>query len=214
MKNRRSGFTMIEMLVVVSLIIAMSTLAVGAFGAFLASKKIRLATRTVSNALRTARQYAVSNRLPCMVEFVDVDQDQDGDNDDDRDYLVITPFVAVVDPNTGELTYVLSIGPPLFRKDLPKKIRYTQIPPSLYADGTPVSIQINQRLNDGSYEKRELITAFFFLPNGSARAATLPATDPLPDNTIAMEDTSSKEESRVYCYPVTGYTREFYDENN
>jgi prepilin-type N-terminal cleavage/methylation domain-containing protein len=218
MRRNRSGFTMIEMLVVVSLIIAMSTLAMGAFGAFLASKKIRLSTQIVSNALRTARQFAVSNRLPCMVEFIDADLNQAPGTDQERDQVVITPFEAVVDPQTGELTYVLTVGPPLFRKYLSRKVHFLQIPPTIHSDGTPVSVAINHRLADGTFEKRQFISAMIFLPSGGMRTATYPSTSTVPatsgnvDNTIQLEDTVSQERSRVYCYPLTGYTRAFYDE--
>ena len=55
MRNNRTGFTLMELLIVIALIIAIMTLTIGAFSQFLASKMIQLSGRTITNSYRAAR---------------------------------------------------------------------------------------------------------------------------------------------------------------
>jgi Tfp pilus assembly protein FimT len=67
---RRRGFTLLELLVVIFIMMLMATMAVVSFRHYLDTERIKLAGGTVDSAIRLARQYAMSKRTQCMVEFV------------------------------------------------------------------------------------------------------------------------------------------------
>lgn len=64
------GFTMLELLVVIFIMLAMSALAVATFRHFLDTERIKLAGGAVDSSIRMARQYAMSKRTKVMVEFI------------------------------------------------------------------------------------------------------------------------------------------------
>lgn len=210
MRRDRSGFTLLELLVVIALIVAMTTMAIGAFGAFLSSKQIQLAGRTVTNACGAARQFAVSNRLPCLVQLVDADVD--GDPDTVKDALLVIPFDAVLNRQTGELQHVVSVDPPIFRKELPGKVEFFVLTPPL---NSVVSDKFRWHLdanNDDDWDPLPAtVRGFIFYPDGTSWTVK---QDPTvgPDNTIILWDPVSHEKAKIYCHPVTGYTKEIYDE--
>jgi prepilin-type N-terminal cleavage/methylation domain-containing protein len=68
--HRRRGFTLLELMVVIFIMLLMATLAIASIRQFLETERIRLAGGTVDSAVRMARQYAMSKRTQCMVEFV------------------------------------------------------------------------------------------------------------------------------------------------
>jgi Tfp pilus assembly protein FimT len=70
-RNRAKGFTILELLVVIFIMLAMAGIAVAAFGKFLDTERIKLAGGQVAGAIRMARQYAMSKRCKVMVEFVE-----------------------------------------------------------------------------------------------------------------------------------------------
>jgi prepilin-type N-terminal cleavage/methylation domain-containing protein len=67
------GFTILELLVVIFIMLAMTGIAVAAFRQFLDTERIKLAGGQVVGAIRMARQYAMSKRTKVMVEFVSPD---------------------------------------------------------------------------------------------------------------------------------------------
>lgn len=215
MRAKRRGFTLLELMVVIALIIAMLTMAMGAFAAFLTNKQIKLAGRTLTNAYRAARQFSVSNRLPCLVLFLDAGPTPTpapaplsslvGNITIDRDAILVIGFESVLNTQTGQLDFLLSTGPPLFRKDLPGKIEFNKMPPN-FVTGDKVFIH-----NPPANVELTGVSGFIFYPDGSSYAKAPTGADP-PKNTVILLDPVTQEEARVYCYPVTGYTREFYDE--
>ncbi len=66
----RGGFTILELLVVIFIMMAMTGIAVAAFKQFLDTERIKLAGGQVVSALRMGRQYAMSRRTKVMVEFI------------------------------------------------------------------------------------------------------------------------------------------------
>jgi Tfp pilus assembly protein FimT len=66
-----AGFTILELLVVIFIMLAMTGIAVAAFRKFLDIERIRLAGGQVVSSLSLARQYAMSKRSKVMVEFVE-----------------------------------------------------------------------------------------------------------------------------------------------
>ena len=65
----RRGFTMLELLVVIFIMLAMSALAVATFRQFLDTERIKLAGGAVDSAIRMGRQYGMSKRTQVMIEF-------------------------------------------------------------------------------------------------------------------------------------------------
>jgi Tfp pilus assembly protein FimT len=68
-RRLEGGFTILELLVVIFIMLAMTGIAVAAFRQFLDTERIKLAGGQVVSALRMARQYAMSKRGRVMVEF-------------------------------------------------------------------------------------------------------------------------------------------------
>ncbi|HOX06694.1 MAG TPA: PA14 domain-containing protein [Planctomycetota bacterium] len=64
------GFTLLELMVVMFIMLLIAGLAVASMRQFLETERIRLAGGTVDSAIRMARQYAMSKRNQCMVEFI------------------------------------------------------------------------------------------------------------------------------------------------
>ncbi len=87
--SRRGGYTLIEMLVVISIIVALATLGLAAFAAYTTKRGFRTAVESVAGKFRMARQLAISNRQPVFVEVVDVDKDTDPSNDNSADGIII-----------------------------------------------------------------------------------------------------------------------------
>ena len=208
MRSSRAGFTLVEMMVVLALIIAMTSMAVGAFGAFLSSKQVQLGTKLIGNAYRTGRQYAISNRVPCLVEFVAPDL-PNAPLGSDRNLVRIIPFMTVIIPETGELKHQKSTTS-VHEKQLPGKLEFKRVP--FEQDGVLVDIAPDP---PGSPPEFEDLWGIIFLPDGSASETQGSVTDTgattaPPLNTVDVYDPISKEKARVYVFPATGYTREFY----
>lgn len=213
MRSSRAGFTLVEMMVVLALIIAMTSMAVGAFGAFLSSKQVQLGTKLIGNAYRTGRQYAISNRVPCLVEFVAPDL-PNAPLGSDRNLVRIIPFMTVIIPATGELRHQKSTTS-VHEKQLPGKLEFKRVPfeQANASAKEGVLVEIDSTLTPP--EKYEDLWGIIFLPDGSASETQGSVTDTgattaPPLNTVDVYDPISKEKARVYVFPATGYTREFY----
>ena len=229
-RSSRAGFTLVEMLVVIALIVAMTSMAVGAYGSFLSSKQVQLGTKLIGNAYRAGRQYAISNRVPCLVEFQAPNLDNiapvdgvDLDPKVDHNLVRVIPFETVVIPETGELRYQLS-GTSVYEKKLPGKLVFTRVPYEVGDDAaeTGVLVDIFAQNPDTLYED---LWGIVFWPDGSASetddsvwivdTSIVPLSAPMldttaPQNTVDIFDPISREKARVYVFPATGYTREFY----
>jgi len=72
-RDSRRGFTILELLVVIFIMMAMTGIAVAAFRGFLDTERIKLAGGQVVSSIRMARQYAMSKRTKVMVELLDSD---------------------------------------------------------------------------------------------------------------------------------------------
>jgi Tfp pilus assembly protein PilE len=68
--NRR-GFTILELLVVIFIMMVMTGVAVASFRRFLDTERIKLAGGQLISSISMARQYAMSKRTRMMVEFVE-----------------------------------------------------------------------------------------------------------------------------------------------
>ncbi len=67
----RRGFTILELLVVIFIMMVMTGIAVAAFRQFLDTERIKLAGGQIVSAVRMARQYAMSKRIKVMAELVE-----------------------------------------------------------------------------------------------------------------------------------------------
>lgn len=215
MKSSRAGFTLVEMMVVLALIVAMTSMAVGAFGAFLSSKQVQLGTKLIGNAYRTGRQYAISNRVPCLVGF-DAPKLANAPPSADRDLVRVIPFKTVIIPETGELRYQMS-KTSIYEKGLPGKLEFKRLPfEQADATATPpkgILVDIDTTLTPP--ETYEDLWGIIFRPDGSASETDQSVTETgvtaiAPKNTVDIYDPISTERARVYVFPSTGYTREFY----
>ncbi|MHC4916403.1 MAG: DNRLRE domain-containing protein [Planctomycetota bacterium] len=71
LRRLERGFTILELLVVIFIMLAMTGIAVAAFRQFMDTERIKLAGGQVVSAIRMGRQYAMSKRTRVMIEFVD-----------------------------------------------------------------------------------------------------------------------------------------------
>ena len=88
-RGRRGGYTLLEMLVVISIIVALTTLGLASFAAYATKRGFRTAVETIAGTFRMARQTAISDRQPVFVEIVDVDKDTDPSNDESCDRVIV-----------------------------------------------------------------------------------------------------------------------------
>lgn len=108
--QRRTGYTLIEMTIVLFIILAFLAMSVPFFANFSASTGLKTAEREIGTLLRTARSYAISRNMPYDAVFVKntnsfwispvTDPNGDGNYADD-------------DPNdveTGNKVYILAQG--------------------------------------------------------------------------------------------------------
>lgn len=70
MKNRRSGFTLVELLVVVSILLIMTTITVATMNSFTNTERIRSSARQVQSSLMGARDRAIRFQEPFGVRFL------------------------------------------------------------------------------------------------------------------------------------------------
>jgi prepilin-type N-terminal cleavage/methylation domain-containing protein len=68
--RRPKGFTILELLVVIFIMLAMTGIAVAAFQQFMNTERIKLAGGQLVSAISLARQYAMSRRAKVMVELI------------------------------------------------------------------------------------------------------------------------------------------------
>lgn len=68
---RRAGFTLVELMVVIFIMLALMAIAVFSMHGFLEVERVKMAGKQAESAIRLARQYAMSRRNRCMVEFVE-----------------------------------------------------------------------------------------------------------------------------------------------
>lgn len=69
-RKRSRGFTLLELMVVMFIMMVMAGLALAAFHAFRDTERLKLAGGQVTSTVSMARQYAMSKRIQCLVEFI------------------------------------------------------------------------------------------------------------------------------------------------
>ncbi len=195
----RKGFTLVEILVVIGLIVLMLAVGAVSFGAYLSESSIRLGSRTVSGAFRAARQLAVSQRTPTAVLFFA------GADGEPADRVETRRYDAVRDEATGALIFALRTTPEE-SLELPETLAFKWLP-------KPTSVQVR---SDGGTQTEDMRLVDFF-PDGSSRFGgdvedlTAAAAD-CPSNHVALADAAAGKAVYLYVYPVTSFIKETYVE--
>lgn len=115
------GFTLIEMLVVIGIILLMLSLGGVALMQFLSAQKTRLALGNVSSLIRMGRQFAVSKRRRCWIEF----RRKDGET---PAQALLYAAEASANPDTGRLEWWICMAEPLKTMEMPPEVDFALVP--------------------------------------------------------------------------------------
>lgn len=181
------GFTLIEMMVVIGIILLMLSLGVVSLFQFLRTQKTRLALGQVSSLIRMARQFAVSKRRRCWVEFKKKTQAANAQ--------VVLYAARGTTGQHGRLEWKVSISEPLKTMEMPPEVDFVLVP------GETEILEMTL----GSINR----TCFIVYSDGTCEAEP-PGDDDVPDcyddnpeETQDPADGTSKEEFKTnYRYKV------------
>ena len=119
--RREGGFTLIEMLVVIGIIVLMLSLGAVTLFQFLRTQKTKLALGQVSSLIRMARQFAVSKRRRCWVEF----KKKSGST---PAKAILYSAEGIPDADTGRLSWAISVTDPLKTMEMPPEVDFVLVP--------------------------------------------------------------------------------------
>lgn len=217
-KIQNRAFSMLELLVVISIIISLLTLGMVALHSMVARSNIRLGQQTVVSALNWARQHAITHRTRCIVELVAIDDNTAArptppgtpystaaEGADDK--LRIIALRSLLMPESGSTKFVLdatvlkefTLPPALVFDDSKGAARF-------YPDNVEFECDLDgDRVPDAAKSRR---ICFEFHPDGTCRTeCSDPAGAPGRQNAVRLKDLSTGESSTIYVFPNTGFAK-------
>lgn len=182
-----AGFTLIELMVVIAIIISLLAMGALAMGDFFSQGNFNLGVRAVVNAIRAARQHAVGNRIWVLLELVDTETSDDPDDDRLPDYVALYEEVPETNPSTGKMVWKHK-GVLLEKVFLPKNVELV-----LDTMG-PFAVEDPDRGLTG-------LKGYEFFPSGASR--------PSDGSTFLVKvlDLVTRHEAKIYIYEVTSFVK-------
>ncbi len=202
-----------ELLVVMTIIVALLSVGAVALQALLSRKKVKLCEQSIVSALRWARHHAVSNCTECMVEIVAINDNPAArplppltpyasSVEGPRDRLRVIPFQGIRDPGTGARSFALRPGA-LKDMELPAEIVFDDERGGrrFYPANTAVPTDYDE---DGVPDGTPAMKIFFsFLPDGACRSQSSHAAG-RDAHVIRLRDTATGDTATLAIMPATG----------
>ena len=220
---RRLGFTMIELLVVVSIMIMMISMGVVAMTQ---GSNIESAKNTVVRVCNTSRQMAVASGLPVAMQiWIDGDPEYSADdvtanftedNATIADQLAVVPFRRLKEPLTGRYQLAIDEQSIETTETVPPEVPFIYVPNNW-------SYSVIEEFGGGLPTEDIDRIFLMFRPDGSCKSqmpnVALPWTDPSQDinatgapswfeNYMVLQDATTSERAMIYVYPTTGFVHE------
>jgi hypothetical protein len=214
--KKARAFTIMELLVVIAIIVAMTTIGALAYGKIMRSTACKMGGQAIGNAFRLARQYSVNNRVPCMVELVDIKYGEYS-NLGASSRVRVVPYKRIRDQKTGGLSYILS-PTPIHDTALRESISFLVLP-------APASVDVDSNGNDIKDDAPKMKIFFKLNPDGQCDEIDAVGLD--KDGLVGGEKTQSnwknfilftdedtprgaRERGLLYIAPTTGFIKERY----
>jgi type II secretory pathway pseudopilin PulG len=213
----RAAFTLTELLVVISIIIALLSIGAASLSGLLSRSILRQGQEELSGALMWARQTAISRGTRCIVEIVAINDNSAARptapntpylscNEGDGDKIRVAAMHRLRIPETGRTRYVLD-NTMLREFKLPLNVVFDDERGMRrwYPPNADVACDAD---SDGIVDLNPSPRIFFaFEPDGSCTAAEDPAHPERPSTMVRLKDNGSGETGCVYVYPSTGVVK-------
>lgn len=207
-KNGRGAraFTLLELMVVIAIIISMTALGALAYASIMKSTATRMSGRIIADAFRLARQYSVAQRVPCLVELVDVSEVAIYPNMGSSDIVRVVPYKRIRDNTTGGMEYVVT-SRVLKEYVLRDSVKYVVL---------PQAEQVDADLDEDNVKDAVRPEKIFFRfdPDGTCSAAPAGDGDDTHNNLVIFEDSNTprtaRERGLLYIAPTTGFIKDRY----
>ena len=214
---RLRAFTLVELLVVISIIVALLAIGAVSLSGMLSRSVLKQAQQDVAGALMFARQTAITRGTRCIAEIVAID-----DHSAARPTPPGTPYKTEADGAVDcvrvyALKQMRSENAILKHVLEPILLREVRLSPAVVFDderGTKRWYPANENLpadmdSDGSIDVEKQARVFLaFEPDGSCTAsgaASMPAE--CTPTYIRLRDIASDETGGVYVFPTTGVVK-------
>ncbi|MCZ7643799.1 MAG: prepilin-type N-terminal cleavage/methylation domain-containing protein [Planctomycetota bacterium] len=194
----RRAFTLLEILVVLSILGVLLGLGAGYWSRRDAEPRVRSSGRVVMQALRLGRQISISRRTPCLVELVALGEETYRDRGEgERDKVRVRPLRAIRDPESGALAFALE-AEVLEETVLPAGVSFELCP-------LPGEAPADPEAEAGAPVRR---IGFVFLADGSCRS--LAEREPAAPGRMRLIDQATGERFEIALVAQTGHLRERY----
>jgi prepilin-type N-terminal cleavage/methylation domain-containing protein len=205
------GFTLTEMLVVLAIIISLLSVASLSLKSLISRSVLRETQASVLATLRLARQFAISNNSPCLVEIVAINDNQEARTtppntpyraaaDGSQDQLRIIPLRALRDARSGAAIYALT-ATPLKRYSLAEHIVFDDANGRAYPSNTLLNTDCDEDGAPDARQAEKIVIRF----NADGSCPVPDGGDPARFNQLRLRDIHSGETASVVVQPASGH---------
>jgi prepilin-type N-terminal cleavage/methylation domain-containing protein len=207
------GFTLTELLVVMVIIISLLSVGTIALSSLISRSVLREAQATVVATLRLARQFAITNNAPCIVEVLAIDDNPvarkttpgtpyRSEKEGAADQVRVTPLRALRDVRTGAAIYALT-ATSVRNYTLPEHIVFDDLESRGYPDNAPLRTDYD----DDSLPDPQTSEKIYFQFNADGSCPIRGDVEQARSNILRMRDVNSGETATIVVLPGTGYVK-------